>query len=140
MVNDSRQRGFVLMDVLIAFLILSIALLSIALMHTNATKNTAEAWQHTVATGLASEQLNRLKTFNQSQWASVGNTVAWQGGGAVSNVVTLDGVAYTVATTISTPTEPGSTNLREAQVTVSWTNSGRAKTVVMTGLYNRNNT
>ncbi len=58
----NKQNGIVLLDVLIATVVLSVALVAIAVMFTNSTKNTAEAWQNTVATNIAAEQMNRIKT------------------------------------------------------------------------------
>ena len=136
----NKQSGIILIDVLVAVVVLSVALLAVAVMFTNSTKNTAEAWQNTVATNIAAEQMNRLKTFNSGQWAAAGATIVWQGGGG-SNAVTIDGTTYTVTTTVHTPTETGSTGLAEVRTTVSWnTLDNKQQQIMLTGLYNRNRT
>lgn len=134
----NKQNGIVLLDVLIATVVLSVALVAIAVMFTNSTKNTAEAWQNTVATNIAAEQMNRIKTFTSAQWATVEGVIEWQGGDDDSGV-TIGGTVYTITTTVHAPTETGSTGLAEVRTTVAWkTLDNQRRQIMLTGFYKLN--
>lgn len=56
-----RRRGFTLMEVLIAIIVMSIGLLGLASMQANGLKNTTSAYQRSQAILLANEMLDRIR-------------------------------------------------------------------------------
>ena len=143
MVAKQKEKGFLLIEVVIAMVIISIALVAATGMFIQATRANSEAEQYTTATTLAQEQLERLKkTANDSSadtagylayWKTfnVGSTINRLGGtGANPNSVPLNNITYTVTTTVVSVDNPA--RLVEVKVEVTWSGT---KSVVMTALY-----
>ena len=132
MAYRQKEKGFLLIEVVIAMVIISIALVAATGMFIQATRANSEAEQYTTATALAQEQLERLKQKPYTFWASLnaGATIDWQGTGAVANTITLNKIDYNVATVTETSDDP--THLVQVKVTVSWSGT---KSVVMTAVY-----
>ena len=127
-----KEKGFLLIEVVIAMVIISIALVSATGMFIQATKANSEAEQYTTATTLAQEQLERLKQWKHSDWASLSaGDIPRQGTGTVANPVTVNNIAYTITTITETADDPA--RLVQVKVTVSWSNE--TKKVEMTAVY-----
>lgn len=125
MVRLQTKKGFLMIEVVIAIVIASIALVAAAGMFIQATKVSSEAEQYTTATALAQEQLERLKQQPYTFWAAPTFSPN-------PYTVTLNNVVYTVTTV--TETGDDSAHLVQVKVTVSW---GGAKSVVMTTVYSK---
>ena len=132
MAYRQKEKGFLLIEVVIAMVIISIALVASGGMFIQATRANSEAEQYTAATTLAQEQLERLKQKDYTYWASLspGTTIGWQGTGSVPNPVLLNNLYYTVTTMTETADDPA--HLVQVKVTVSWSGT---KSVVMTAVY-----
>lgn len=127
MAYRQKEKGFLLIEVVIAMVIISIALVASGGMFIQATRANSEAEQYTAATTLAQEQLERLKQKDYTYWATIGPTIERQGTGG--DTITLNNIAYTVATVTETSDDPA--HLVQVKVTVSW----GTKSVVMTAVY-----
>jgi len=130
--DKNRQKGFLLIEVLVAIVIITVALVPIAGMFIQSTQATRNASQFTVATNLAQEQLELLKSWTPLKWTTATSPVPWQGTGA--SPIELNNVNYDVETVVNPCPEINSANLVQVTVTVSW-NSGSSGSVVMTAFY-----
>ena len=132
MVCRQQEKGFLMIEVVIAIVIISIALVAAGGMFIQATRANTSASQYTAATALAQEQLERLKQQPSTYWKglTVPRDISLESGGISS--VTLNSVAYTITTNAKTCPEDA-TNLVQVEVTVSW--NSNANSVMMTGFY-----
>lgn len=128
------QSGFLMIEVIIATLIVSIALVAAAGMFIQSSKVNADADQYTVAAGLAQMQLELLKQWTPGDWSSNISSfpanIEWQG--TENNPVLIDHITYTVSTVAEVCPED-SVNLIQARVTVAWVN----KSLTMTAYYSK---
>ena len=123
MIRLEKEKGFLLIEVVIAMVIISIALVAATGMFIQATRANSEASQYTAATTLAQEQLERLKQKPYTFWASPTFSPN-------PYTVPLNNTVYTIATTVVTVDEAA--RLVEVKVEVTWSGT---KSVVMTAVY-----
>ena len=123
MIRLEKEKGFLLIEVVIAMVIISIALVAATGMFIQATRANSEASQYTAATTLAQEQLERLKQKPYTFWAAPTFSPN-------PYTVPLNNTVYTIATTVVTVDEAA--RLVEVKVEVTW---GGTKSVVMTAVY-----
>jgi len=99
-----KSSGFTLIEVLVALIILSIALLSLAGLMASTTRNNASGGHLTEAATLAQDTLERLRvaplediplTYNTSTTLNSGITYTW-GWVASQPIATLDTITITV--------------------------------------------
>lgn len=97
----TRQRGFGILEVLITVAILSIALLSLGGLHALIIQSSSEAKARGVATSLASEKLDDLRSFGtlDSSGNPVGSgfdydTIDSDAGGNSGNTLTVENVTF----------------------------------------------
>ena len=129
--RENKQKGFLLIEVLVAIVIISVALVAIGGMFIQATRANSQAGQITTATNLAQEQLDLLKSWNKDVWAAYPSTsIPWQGSG--SSPIGANNVNYTVITVVGTCAEDN-IHLVQVKVTVSWPQGGNG--IVMTAFY-----
>lgn len=69
--KNFNQRGFTLLEALIAIVLLAFAFLSTAGLHLNTLRETTQSAQNTVAAQLADELVSRLRVSSQDQIAAV---------------------------------------------------------------------
>jgi Tfp pilus assembly protein PilV len=132
-----RQRGTTLLEALVAFLVVSLGMLTVARVQTQLRLNSDLARQRSEAVRLAQEDLESLRAFA---------VVAASGGlrsyaDVVSASTTVDSAAgyatntrYTVARQIDAASAPGAKN---ASVTVSWNDrSGAVQQVALNSIIN----
>ncbi|MBC7480526.1 MAG: hypothetical protein H7337_01085 [Rhizobacter sp.] len=132
-----RQRGTTLLEALVAFLVVSLGMLTVARVQTQLRLNSDLARQRSEAVRLGQEDLESLRSFS---------VVAASGGlrsfaDVVSASATVDSAAgyatntrYTVARQIDAASAPGAKN---ASVTVSWNDrSGAAQQVALNSIIN----
>lgn len=128
-----RQNGFLMVEVVLAVLIISVALVAALGMFITSTQANADAAEYTVATTLAQKQLELLKTKDaQNYWAKLELTapakIDWQDT-EVAYPPLLNGVNYQVDTTASL--SPENQNLVQVTVTVTWDKpNGRPNSIV----------
>jgi type IV pilus modification protein PilV len=111
----NRNRGFSLIEVLIAMAIFSIGVLAVGSMQLSTTKNNTTGNITTQATMLARQKIEELKTLSRSELdtADGNDTVG----------------IYTRAW--GTDTIAGSSTAYKLSVTVSWTRRGETRSVVL---------
>ena len=115
-----KQKGFLMVEVLLAILIISIALTAATSMFIQSTKSSVSGNEITNATALAQKQIELLKTQPASYWnnlAAPPQTIAWQDS-AQTMPVTKNNISYTVTTT--TANTALDSNLVQVTVAVSW--------------------
>ena len=134
-----RQRGTTLLEALVAFLVVSLGMLTVARVQSQLRLNSDLARQRSEAVRLGQEDLESLRAFS---------VVAASGGlrsyaDVVSASTTVDSAAgyatntrYTVARQIDAASAPGA---KSASVTVSWNDrSGAAQQVALNSIINGN--
>jgi prepilin-type N-terminal cleavage/methylation domain-containing protein len=104
-----RSRGFTLLELLIAIVILAFALLGLAGLHVVSVQGNSRATQITEATTLAQNQLEQLMATPFATLVGLGATN--------SNVVGATGVTYTIQRNVI-PDASGSR--ATVNVTVTW--------------------
>ena len=112
-----KQQGFLMIEVLVATVVISVALLVVAGMFIQSTNMAANSADYTAATAIAQDYLEQIKA---------GLRIA----PFASETTTLNNVTYTVM-----PQETVSdidSRLYQETVTVSWTQRGRSLSLSMT--------
>jgi len=126
------QQGFLMIEVVVAIVIISMALLVIAGLFIQATSATRNSDNYTVAANLAQKQLELLKSnWSQAYWKELPKDIEWQD-------TTFDPTkdlspAVTVVTSAKQSTEH--TNLVEVTVTASWSEQGKPYSVRFTTFF-----
>ena len=134
-----RQRGFSLIEVLIAILILAIGLLGIAHMQASGMRSTHGAYLRTQATFLAGDILDSMRA-NVTAARGGSYDVAFGGAGTGGTVEGDDLIAWKAALAAALPAGDGQITTTGSDVTVevSWTglqqneNAGLATTKTFT--------
>lgn len=111
------ERGFTLIEVVMATSILVVALIPILLMFNTGVKATNKANYHSVALSLAQERVEQLRDSNYNDITS-----------ATDAAITIDLATFNRTLTV---TEPES-NLKQIIVTVSWTDLDQSQSVSLT--------
>jgi type IV pilus assembly protein PilV len=128
-----RNRGFTLIEVLIAMAIFAIGILAVASMQLSNTKNNTTGNITTQATMLARQKLEELKT--------VGDVTTLTSGTDPNNPMDADGNTggiYNRQWSVSNPL--GGSTSRQITVTVSWNRRGQNRTVVLESITRGNGT
>lgn len=115
-----KQNGFLMVEVLLAILVISIALTAATSMFIQSTKSSVSGNEITNATALAQKQIELLKTQPASFWnnlAAPPQTIAWQDT-SQTMPLTKNNISYTVTTT--TANTALDSNLVQVNVAVSW--------------------
>jgi type IV pilus modification protein PilV len=109
---SKKSKGFSLIEVLVALVILSISLLALAGLMVQSTKNSSWGSHLTEAATLAQDVLERLRAVRPQTDIPEG----------VNNdqVTGASGVTYTRTWTVTTN---GTSTLRNISITVTWTDS-----------------
>ncbi|MPM29714.1 hypothetical protein SDC9_76254 [bioreactor metagenome] len=129
----ARQNGFLMLEVMLAVLIVSVALVAVLGMFINSTKANADAAENTVAATLAQKQLEMLKTKDHNYWANFApnaqTSISWLD---IDKPVPQGYAVNTVAMPC-----PENASLVQVTVTVTWNapNSPAARNVKITTFY-----
>ena len=137
----AHQRGTTLLEALVAFLVLSLGMLTVARVQTQLRLNSDVARQRSEAVRLGQEDLESLRAFSiVAASAASGSARSYADvTSAASNVDSAAGYAintrYRVVRQID-PINPGhAPNAKDAAVTVSWSDrSGAAQQVVLNSI------
>lgn len=116
--KQAENKGFFLVDILIAVFLLSVALVPILGLFIQAMKLDSMAKNYTIAANLAQKQLELLKTHTPHYWNDLALpcTIPWQDSSQLSPA------SYAVTTTgISIPGKP----LVQVTVIVTWQEYGK---------------
>lgn len=132
-----RQRGTTLLEALVAFLVVSLGMLTVARVQTQLRLNSDLARQRSEAVRLGQEDLESLRAFSVVAASAGLRSYA----DVVSASTTVDSAAgyatntrYTVARQIDAASAPGAKN---ASVTVGWNDrSGAAQQVALNSIIN----
>ncbi len=121
--RTGRQRGFTLVEALIALLVMSFGMLALSGMQLSLSRNADVAKQRTEAMRLAEARIEEMRSFTGISAGAVN----WNGLDAMANTSVTTNATYTVASTMSgVDTDP----LRAVNVQVTWTDrTGAAQSV-----------
>ena len=112
MIAYNKSHGFTLVEVLVAVVILSIALLALAGLMVQSTKNSSWGSHLTEAATLAQDRLERFRAVRPQTDIPEGTN---------SDTITApSGIRYTRTWTVTTN---GANTLRTITITVTWTDS-----------------
>ncbi len=114
-----NQKGFTLIDALIALSIISVAFISILTMYGQATKATTSNKIINNALFIAQQTLEDLKRYD-----GMATITALPSNATDPPPITMDGISYTIQVTplvVSNPDFPLDNRIRPYQATVSWT-------------------
>jgi len=138
----NKQRGFLLIEVLIAVVIITIAVTAAASLLIQSVKSNISAGKYTVAASLAQKQLEYLKSRNTAvawtqltipETGEVKLGADWQS--EENNTVILNNTTYTLASLASKCPED-SADLVQIRVVVAWSgNSG--DNIEMTAVFSK---
>lgn len=120
-----QQTGFLMLEVVIATLIITVALVAAVGMFISSTQANADAAEYTVAASLAQKQLEMLKTKDPiNYWSKIDlstpSEISWQDS-TQSLPLKVNNVSYNVKTVAANC--PENANLVQVTVTVSWNKS-----------------
>ncbi len=135
------QRGFSLVEVFVALLVMSVGLIALAKLQVDLVRGSSDARARTVALNLAEEKIEDLRTFavadSAGTWSITANPIAWSHittntGGRIppqasySSTLEVAGIQFlrtwTVANRNFTGTGPITSRTKDTTVTVSWQN------------------
>lgn len=129
----TKQNGFLMVEVLLAILVISIALTAATSMFIQSTKANVAGSEITNATALAQKQIELLKIQPTTFWSSLDappQSIDWQDS-SETMPLTKNNVAYTVTTTTSNTALDS--NLVQVTVEVSWS----GKTISMVSFFSK---
>ncbi|MEN6566020.1 MAG: prepilin-type N-terminal cleavage/methylation domain-containing protein [Veillonellales bacterium] len=133
---QKEQQGFLMLEVVVATVIISLALVAAAGMFIQSTRANSSAADYTVAANLAQKQLELLKNKDVSYWTIHANdpNIPWQDTGETLPL-TINRISYTITT--QSTVSPENSYLVQVVVTVSRTDPGNSsqQTVQMTSFY-----
>ena len=97
MIQQTRQHGFTLIEVLVTLVIMAIGLLGLAGMQATSLRNTESAYQRSQAAMLAYDMLDRMRTNStgvaSGAYNSIGTTAATAGTDCGSSVCSSSAMA-----------------------------------------------
>lgn len=115
----ASTKGFILVEVVAAILIMSMSLLAIAGMFIQAIQATAISYDYLIATNLAQKQLELLKTYPSAYWSdlTLPCSIPW------CDQTELPLPRYVLTTTAAQVTD--SNHLVQVTVTAQWQERGK---------------
>jgi len=129
--RPGRQRGFTLIEALIALLVMAFGMLALSGMQLSLSRNADVAKQRTEAMRLAEARLEELRSFTG---VSTG-TINWNGLDATANTTVTTNTTYTVASTMSGVDADA---MRAVNVLVTWTDrTGANQSVSLASVISR---
>ena len=132
------QRGFAILEALVAMLIMTIGVLSLAAMQTTINRYSSEAKLRSDATRLAEQKIEALRSFTGiastiiGQGATSATALNWNALASGADVVSSTNAAYTRTWTLSgATTDP----MRGIQVAMAWTNrAGESQSLTLSSV------
>lgn len=112
MILSLKSKGFTLIEVLLAIVILSISLLALAALMVTTTQNSSFGGHVTEAATYAQDQLERLRIT--TSWGDIDND--WVDSTGIKSITTPSGITYSrTLNVLQTGT------LKKVTITVNWT-------------------
>lgn len=131
----ANQKGFLMVEVIVATVIISVALVAISGMFINSTIANRKAADYTVAANLAQKQMELLKVQPSSYWAAISvfpKNISWQDS-SETTPLSINNITYTITTTADVCSEDS--NLVQVTVAVSWDDRGVSRALQLTTFY-----
>lgn len=125
------QKGFLIIETLIAVIVISIALVAIGNIFIQSVSSTKTSDNYVIAANLAQQQIETLKR-QPPNWNNLNlpeRLLEESTNNFTSTfIITVDAIQCV---------EPNSTNLVEVIVTINWTENGRPLTIAITEVFSR---
>ncbi len=116
-----QQKGFLMIEVMIAIIIISVALIAVTGMFIQSTRANSSGLEISTATALAQKQMEMLKSWSAANWTALTplpQVIAWQDAAEPAMPLTRNNIAYTVVTTAAASAQDA--NLVQVTVSVTW--------------------
>jgi len=152
--NICKERGFSLIEVMIAVFVLSIGILAVSKLQGTLIKSGSLGNERSIAATLADRKINDLRYPSTSNYITYFTTINTNQGGALPpGVSTLGNTEYELSWTVSTfeypsldatPTTTAYTNIgadfKQVAVTVSWVDAtGTAQSIIINSVIENDN-
>jgi len=152
--NICKEKGFSLIEVMVAVLVLSIGILAVSKLQGSLIKGGSLGHERSIAATLAGRKIDDLRYPNTSDYITYFTTINTNQGGAIpSGSSTVGNTEYELSWTVSTfeypsldaaPTTTTYTDIKadfkQIAVTVSWTDAtGTAQSVVINSVIDNDN-
>jgi prepilin-type N-terminal cleavage/methylation domain-containing protein len=126
--RPARQRGFTVIEALIALAVMAFGMLALSGMQTSLSRNADVAKQRSEAVRLAQARIENMRSFTGISTGAIN----WNGLDALANDSSTTNTTYTIASTMG---GVDTDSLRTVNVTVSWNDrTGAAQSVSMSSV------
>ncbi len=131
------QKGFVLIEVMIAVCIIGIAFMPLLMMYMNGVSSANASAAYTVAANLAQKQFELLKTKDKNFWTQYGAdlNIPWQDY-SQANPIIINSVPFTIVT--RSEASDVDDQLIKVTVSVNWHENNKEQTQQFIRLYDKN--
>ncbi|MEG6584045.1 prepilin-type N-terminal cleavage/methylation domain-containing protein [Dendrosporobacter sp. 1207_IL3150] len=131
-----RQQGYLMVEVIVAIVIITVALLAFPALNIQSFKANTQAAHYTVAANLAQKQLELLKNKDSNYWYSHANdsNIPWQDSSQVPPLV-LNNTTYNIKTESGSVAEDN--NLVKVTVRVEWKSEDKNQAIQLSTFFSK---
>jgi len=124
--KKTRQKGFSLIEVMVALIVLSIGLLGLGLLQIKSMKFNTSAYLRSQSTLLANDLIERIRANPTGNYSLTAQNINCSGGCIVDDVARLDLFTWenSVSSSLASASTTVATNASVHTITINWIESG----------------